>query len=377
MKKFFPILLSLLLLSVCLCACNGTHRDKAVIASAQQYADGGNFTQAESMLIRAISENPSAALYTALSKIFVAQDKLRDASLLLDSIPDSELYAQMQQLRPAAPTASHPSGIYNKNLQVSFLGEGGTLLVCQDDICPSLSDTAPEGSLFLTTGDHTFFAVTVSDTGLVSPVSVFHYTISGVVEEVNFADPALEALVRRQLGISESGVVLSSMLWEITELTLPDTVATCADLSWFPNLTRLSISGVPIPDSNLWLRVSALEKLEITNTEVSNQQLRAIALLPDLQELSLKNCNISNISPLENALGLKSLNLTDNLLSDLSPLSGLSLLERLSVDGNPGITSLQPLLACANLRQVSARRTAVDSVDAAFAEKGVTVTLGD
>ena len=151
MKKFFPILLSLLLLSVCLCACNGTHRDKAVIASAQQYADGGNFTQAESMLIRAISENPSAALYTALSKIFVAQDKLRDASLLLDSIPDSELYAQMQQLRPAAPTASHPSGIYNKNLQVSFLGEGGTLLVCQDDICPSLSDTAPEGSLFLTT----------------------------------------------------------------------------------------------------------------------------------------------------------------------------------------------------------------------------------
>ena len=308
--------------------------ENKIIAQALAFQEKGNFTKAEATLVRAIEEKPSVKLYTTLSQVFVAQDKLWDAVELLDNISDPELFARMQALRPDAPTASRPSGVYFENLSVLLQCAEGTLCLSPAPEYPS-TEVQLDSHLQLATGDHFYLAVAVGENGLVSPLSSFHYTVTGVVEEVFFADPVLEKLVRQQLGLSDSSVILTTMLWEVKSLELPESVTTCADLVWFPNLEQLTIRGVPVADSSLWQNLPALKTLSIFESEVGNRQLRAIAGLPNLQALTLRNCNISNISCLENAVKLKKLDLSHNLLTDVSVLQKLPNLTEINLDGNP------------------------------------------
>lgn len=347
-----------------------------IIAQAIAFQKSGNFTKAEATLVRAIEKKPSIKLYTALSQVFVAQDKLRDAVALLDNISDPELSAQLQSLRPDTPTASLPSGIYHENLSVLLQSGEGTLYLSPAPEYPS-TGVHLDDHLKLTTGDHFYMAVAVGENGLVSPLSSFHYTVTGVVEQVFFADPVLEDLVRQQLRLSDSSVILTSMLWDVKALELPETVTTCADLVWFSNLEQLTIHGVPVTDSRLWQNLPALKRLSIFESDVGNQQLRSIASLPNLRELTLQNCNISNITPLQSCIKLAKLSLTCNLLGSLEPLRGLASLEHISVSNNAGITSLRPLLDCESLKLVDAYGTGVTTVDSDFLQRGITVNLGN
>ncbi len=76
--------------------------------------------------------------------------------------------------------------------------------------------------------------------------------------------------------------------------------------------------------------------------------------------------------------GLSRLGLIDNSISDISPLSGLTRLTLLSLDGNPDLTDIQPLLDNTGLGAgdtVSLKSTSVSCTDvAALQAKGVTVT---
>ena len=52
-----------------------SQEEGVAIELANQYRDSGNYTKAEVTLTRAIASSPTAELYTALSAVFVEQDK--------------------------------------------------------------------------------------------------------------------------------------------------------------------------------------------------------------------------------------------------------------------------------------------------------------
>ena len=120
-----------------------TGKDEDVaIELANQYRNDGNYTKAEYTLTHAIADGGTVDLYTALSRIFVEQDKLLDAVTLLDTIPDPSVRAEMDRLRPAAPQPSEEPGYYTRYLTVK-LESDGTVLLTTDGDYPSVKDFAP------------------------------------------------------------------------------------------------------------------------------------------------------------------------------------------------------------------------------------------
>ena len=61
--------------------------DDVAIELAEQHKADGNYTQAEVILSKAIEDNSSTALYTALSNTYVEQDKFLDAEF--PALPES------------------------------------------------------------------------------------------------------------------------------------------------------------------------------------------------------------------------------------------------------------------------------------------------
>ena len=64
------------------------NKDGVAIELADKYIQIGNYTKAEAALYRAIQDGAGVPVYIALSKAYIAQDKLYDAVELLDGVSD-------------------------------------------------------------------------------------------------------------------------------------------------------------------------------------------------------------------------------------------------------------------------------------------------
>lgn len=307
--------------------------DEVAIELAQQFKDIGNYSKAEYTLRKAMEDGGTPELYIALSKTFVEQGKLRDAAILLENA-DAQMLALLAEHRPEAPTASFASGTYNEYLAVEITCSSGTLYVSTDGDYPSPRTDAYKGPIHLQEGITTIFAISVSENGLVSPVSVFNYIIQDVVEVVNFTDKAFETAVRAALGYSDDYPIYSNALWSLTELALTADVSDAADLKWFPYLEKLSIENATIQNLETLRELKKLKELNIKGTIVNADALVSIGDLLNLDHLVLSNCAISSISALENLTGLTYLDLSDNAIRDLSALAGMTKLKHLDLGSN-------------------------------------------
>ena len=307
--------------------------DAVAIELAQQFKDIGNYTKAEYTLSKAIEDGGSAELYIALCKTYLEQDKLRDAVLMLDKVADPEVKAQLDAMRPAAPVASAQSGTYMQYISVELTGEGTLYVNLQEDF-PSLHTDLYREAITLEEGQTTLFAVSVAENGLVSPLSVYHYVVGSVVEEVEFADPAVEAAVRAKLGVDESYTIYSNQLWDISAFTVPAEAVSCEDLKWMPYIEELTILGGSFTDIRVLGELTRLRYLCISDIVMSKSSLQVIAGLPLLQDLSLRNCSISSIAPLAVCTELTHLDLSGNAIRDIAPLAGLLKLQELNLQSN-------------------------------------------
>ena len=85
---------------------------------------------------------------------------------------------------------------------------------------------------------------------------------------------------------------------------------------------------------------------------LGNSDLAALCRLTELQNLSISNNAITDITPVSALTGLSTLQLSDNRVANLSPLSSLTNLKTLYLDGNP-IRDLTPLYQLSGLRTLS------------------------
>ena len=351
------------------------HDENVAIELANQYKQSGNYTKAEYTLTEAINDGATVELYTALCKAYVEQDKLLDAVNLLDKLSDPVIKSELDALRPAAPSSDYDAGYYSQYMDIYLESDGKYIFYSTDGTYPSIAGPHYNGAISLPAGETTVYAIAVGEDGLVSPVTVLGYTITGVIEEVVFTDPAMEAAIRELIGADEDDKVYTNELWEITEFTAPEGVKTFADLTLLPYLTKLTIQEQTIDTLSHLSNLGKLVILDLSGSKFPVDDLSVLATLPSLSSLTLANCSLSTIEGLEGAknltyldLGnntirnldvlstmtaLAELDLQHNAVTDLSALSGLEKLVKLNVSYN-ALTSLSSLSNCVRLLHLEA-----------------------
>lgn len=336
--------------------------DEIAIELAQQYIAAGNYTKAEYTLSKAISNRPSADLYAELCRTYVKQDKLMDAVTMLDTISDPDILAELEAMRPAVPTATPTPDFYSQYITVEILAQEGTVYVSTDGNYPSVTEHAYTGPLELVLGENKIYTLAVGENGLVSRLGIYGYTIGGIIEQVKFNDPAVEAAIRQALGVAENITLFTNDLWVITELVIPAEAESYQDLSLLPYLQKLTVdSGIP-DELRYLISLKELTTLHIYNCAVSDEILNIIAALPCLNTLTLQNCSLSTIAPLSAATGLVWLNLSDNTLRNLMPISGMTGLRELNLAHN-ALTDLSALSGLTELQLLDASYNSLASIE--------------
>ena len=336
--------------------------DHVAIELSEQYKSTGNYTKAEYTLSNAIADGGSVELYIALSKTYLEQGKILDAVRMLENVSDPQLKEQLDALRPAAPTVSPAPGFYSQFIRVEITAETGALYASAENQYPSLETDAYTGAIQLALGENTLYAVAVGENGLVSPRAIFAYTVGGVVEAVTLTDATLEAHLRTILGFEEAQVLLTSDLWNITELTVPSQIEDYSDFVYLPHLNKLTIHSGSFTDLLDLASLTELTELTITDCVLSSMDMEMIANLPNLKKLTLSGCQLSSIQSLSKALGLTHLDLSKNTIRDISPIAFLSNLQELNLQGN-AITSLSALNGLTQLAVLNVSGNSLSSLE--------------
>lgn len=344
--------------------------ENVAIELANQFKAEGNYTKAEFTLSRAIADGGTADLYMALCKTYVEQDKILDAVNMLDKIPDPSIKAELDALRPAITTINPTSGFYSQYISVE-LESNGTLYYSLDGIYPSVKGTPYAEPIALPIGETTIYAVAVGENGLVSPLSILGYTIGGVIEEVTFADPAIEREVRAILGTSEDASVFTDELWDIVSFIVPADAKTLEDVARMSYLESLTINDHTLDSLNFISGMSHLTELKLTDCRFSNSDIATIAALPALQKLTMSGCSLSTVAGLEKAPGLTYLDLSNNTLRNLEPMSGMANLKELNLNHN-AVTDLSELSSLTGLEKLHVAYNALTTTAPAAGMVGLT-----
>ena len=338
---------------------SGQDQDVA-IELADIYKSVGNYTKAESTLTQAVADGGNAELYIALCKTYVEQDKLLDAVNMLDTVSDPAIKAELDALRPAAPTADYEPGFYSQYIALSFQLSSGTLYVTTDGEYPTTAREPYTEPITLGAGETKVYALTVGENGLVSPVSILSYTIGGVIEPIELADSVIEATVRETLMFGENTQIYSNDLWSITEFTVPGDAESLEDLAYFTHLKKLTITGRGIDSLAFLSPLTQLEELDLTGCTLPDE-LDTIAALSSLKKLTLESCGLSTITKLEKAIGLTDLDLSSNAIGDISVLANMPQLTRLDLSHN-AVTDLTALNGLSLLSELDLSYNSISSI---------------
>lgn len=336
--------------------------ESVIIELAEQYKRSGNYTKAEFTLSNAISNGGGVDVYVALCKTYLEQNKVYDAVNMLNGINNPTIKAEIDRMRPAAPVLTPEPNFYKQYIPVSITAESGTVYASADGKYPKISDAPYTKPFTLQDGENKILAVAVSDDGLVSPLTTGTYTITGVVKVVTFVDPQIEAAVRELIPGSESKQLYTSDLWKITEFTVPEGATRYDDLQHLIFLTSLTIENCNVEDFAWLSKLTNLQELSVTGTNLSKDALTIIGNLTNLQKLSLDKCAISNISPITSLTNLLELSLRENYIVDIAALSALTGLQKLDLSGNMALESLVPITTLTSLTWLDASNNAISEI---------------
>lgn len=335
--------------------------ENVAIELANQFKSEGNYTKAEYTLSNAIADGGTVELYIALCKTYVEQDKLLDAVNMLGNIGNPQIKEQLDAMRPAAPTSDPAPGFYSEYIPVTLYGEGGTLYFTTDGEYPSTDDVPYAEPFTLPAGETIVYALTVADNGLVSPLSIMGFTVGGVIEPVTFEDPAIDTEVRAILNVDADKPLYTNELWNITSFIVPEGAMNLQDLTKLPYLESLSISNQTFDSVSFLSSLTNLKELVLTECRLPADELEIIASLPMLQRLTLSECGLSTAAGLEKAQGVTYLDLSNNTIRNLEPLSAMLHLQTVDLSHN-AVTSLNALSALSGLETLNVSYNSLTSI---------------
>lgn len=340
--------------------------DGVAIELAEKYIQIGNYTKAEAALYKAIQDGADVPVYIALCKAYVAQDKLYDAVELLDGITDPKLKQKLDALRPPCPTSPDEEKTYHQLISVTIEAPDSKLYVNPNGEYPSVSTHEYPGPIALSEGENLIYAVAVSENGLVSPLSILKFEVSGVIEVVDFQDDAIEAEVRKLLNIPGNKTVYSNELWDIAAFTVPANAANYSDLRYMLYLQSLTIvNGVPgqlsVLNSSIDSLADTLKILSIQNTALSAEDMDVISRLTGLEYLILDGCGLSTTAQLSQLTKLVKLNINNNAVRNISAITQMPNLKELYMQRN-ALNDLTDIASCTNLEILDISYNAVTDI---------------
>lgn len=333
------------------------------IELAEMYIANDNYTKAEVALNRAIRDGAKADVYIALSKTYVAQDKVYDAVELLNGITDLDVKKEIDAQRPGQPTTTMEEGPFNELIPYSVTADQNhRLYVNPNGEYPSVKKHLYTDPITLKEGENILYAVAISDSGLVSPLKIFKPTVNGIIEPITFQDTVMESHIRNLLGIPAGQTVYSNQLWNISEFTVPEGVTRYDDIQYMIHLESLTIeNGVQDQfhniNNNLDSFQDTLKTLVIRKTTLSDADISLISQLYNLESLTLSECGLSTGAHFDKLTKLKHLDLSYNSIRNISAVSAMPELESLNLQRNAmddltilsECTKLETLNVCDNL----------------------------
>ncbi len=355
------------------------------------YLAQNDFESAEKTYLDGIGQvSDSTELYIGLSSAYVMQNKLYEASQLINNIQSDYVRVKIGSMRPKPPEFSPAPGRYNRRVEVEIKGSGQE--TCYYSLGGDLKDAKPySGVLSLETGQTVISAVSVSEDGLVSDVTTGQYALDRIVERAYFDDPAIEAMAREALS-KPSGTFMTDELWAVRSLSnvskdgkiLADTIKTLKDLSFFPGLEELklcrikndipletmpemaSVNSLTLSDCSLTNDVfsklaslSLLRELDLSDNKLD--RLDGIGALKNLEKLNVSGNNISDLNELSSLPELSYLDAGENAILDIGPLSELKKLAWLSIADNR-VNDLSPVLNLSGLSFLDISKNGISDV---------------
>ena len=223
--------------------------------------------------------------------------------------------------------------------------------------------------------------------GTIEPISRFHEVFQGTVDAayaaavVGIETEAFLEKIRENVGLQNAGLLVldspngsmkrdawtSSFRDIVFSLNFPTAIVV-------PPIVTPSDSVVRIPDSNLRAVIAqalgkspnspiTVEEMErLGNLEAWSrgiQDLTGLQFAINLISLNLNENQISDLSPIAGLINLRSFHFAGNAVSDLSPLTGLINLISLHMSRN-NVTDLSPLAKLVQLKRLWFSRTASD-----------------
>lgn len=156
----------------------------------------------------------------------------------------------------------------------------------------------------------------------------------------------IEHQMRMKTGILEGDLMLSDV-WEVTQIDLghsnwgwTDDLSPLVELD---NLTMLSLRSSLILEYCDISELKQLKKLYIPCSGLKDGEIDFLAELTNLTDLDLSENEISDLTPLSGLKNLEHLNLRSNQITDVSPLAELTNLKDLDLYYNEGITDYSPV----------------------------------
>lgn len=205
--------------------------------------------------------------------------------------------------------------------------------------------------------------LTVSALGFVLSVVEFPADDVGNSAETDFLAllrPIARALAHARQ-VDEASIVLEDLRAE-TVLDLTGSQITdeeLAGLTKLPNLTHLILARTPIRGASKLADLLNLRILNLSGTDISD--FSDLATLENLQELDLSDTGISDFSKLAEFTKLQKLNLSGTGISDISHLQPLTKLEHLSLQ-RTRIWDISQVKNFANLKILGLNGTRVHDV---------------
>ena len=188
--------------------------------------------------------------------------------------------------------------------------------------------------------------VSVSAAGIEQPV-----TFNAVAEAaVDFPGSRLRAVIETALGVALGAPITAGEIATLTRLEASNAnISSLTGLEHATSLTELYLGAEWVEAERNWK----------TSNSVSN--LSPLAGLTNLNRLDLRGNNISDLSPLAGLTNLTWLELWDNRISDLSPLASLTNLTELRLGGN-SISNLSPVAGLTNLATLLLQRNRISDL---------------
>jgi hypothetical protein len=157
---------------------------------------------------------------------------------------------------------------------------------------------------------------------------------------LRFADPALEAGVRQEIG-KPTGVIMSRDVDMLEKLDLPNRdVRDLKGICALVNMDSLTLSENRIRNLKELASCKGLEYLDLSSNQI--EDLSHLASLKELKSLNVSDNDVVDLSPLSGLTQLTNLDLRNNDIEEIAPLASLQKLKFLTLQGNR-ISDLAPL----------------------------------